>query len=141
MDIFGQGLSETAKKHLLETTRWTKLLAIMAFIFSALMLLVALLYLYANGNFHTSYAAGVTLGQTTYLVLIGAIYVYPAFALIKFSSLIKTGIQAGNADLLTEAFRYQKNLYRYMGILVIVIAVLIVVLMVARQMMTVTGSR
>lgn len=60
MDIFGQGLSETAKKHLLETTRWTKLLAIMAFIFSALMLLFALLYLYANGNFHTSYAAGVT---------------------------------------------------------------------------------
>ena len=119
------GLDERSKAYLLETTRWTKFLAIMGFIFIGLMIIIALIFLVA-GSALSAYAGGglallgATGGSIFMLIMIG-LYVYPVYALWKFSTNMKSGINTANQEQIVEGFRYQKNMYRYMGILMIIV--------------------
>lgn len=125
-NIFEHGLDETAKAHLLETTRWTKFLAIMGFIFTGLLIMVALAVM-TMGSLFSSYpgmeglGAGLGAGIGFIYLIIAVIYLYPAYALFKFSSCMKRGINTGSQDLITDAFRYQKNMYRFIGIMMIIV--------------------
>lgn len=113
------GLDETAKAHLLETTRWTKFLAIMGFISSGLLVLAALAMLVTK-----SYLSGIGIGMAFYYVILAGIYIYPVICLFRFSRLMKEGIHSQNQELITEGFRYQKNMYRFIGILMIIFLLL-----------------
>lgn len=127
--IFEQGLDETAKAHLLETTRWTKFLAIMGFIFTGLFIVIALAVM-TMGSMFSSYpgmeglgglGAGFGVGLGFVYLIIAVIYLYPVYTLFKFSSSMKRGINTGSQDLITDAFRYQKNMYRFIGIMMIIV--------------------
>lgn len=121
LNIFEKGLDERSKAYLLETTRWTKFLAILGFIFVGFILLFAILTLggesYESGMF---YKMG-KLGAFLYCFIMGIIYFFPALYLIKFSNLMKAGIQSNNTEVITEAFRHQRNLFKYLGILSIIV--------------------
>jgi hypothetical protein len=125
-NIFEHGLDETAKAHLLETTRWTKFLAIMGFIFIGLLIMIALAVM-TMGSMFSSYpgmgnlGSGFGAGLGFIYFIIAAIYLYPIYALFKFSSSMKRGINTGSQDLITDAFRHQKNMYRFIGILMIIV--------------------
>ncbi|PSK91933.1 hypothetical protein [Taibaiella chishuiensis] len=126
LDVFDTGgLDERSKAYLLETTRWTKFLAIMGFIFVGLMIIIALVLLVA-GSALSAYSGsglavlGATGGSIVMLVII-ALYVYPIYALWKFSTNMKSGINTANQEQIIEGFRYQKNMYRFMGILMIIV--------------------
>lgn len=126
--IFENGMDETAAAYLLETTRWTKFLGIISIIFSALMLLVAVTQMYAASQYSdvsSPEAAGVMVGKLLYFVLVACFYIYPAIALLKFSSCMKRGIPDRNQALINDGFRYQKNFFRYIGILTIIALALI----------------
>jgi hypothetical protein len=126
-NIFEHGLDETAKAHLLETTRWTKFLAIIGFIFTGLLIIGALAVM-TMGSIFSSYSpglgglgAGFGVGVGFIYLVLAAIYFYPIYALFKFSSCMKRGINTGSQDIITEAFRYQKNMYRFIGIMMIIV--------------------
>jgi hypothetical protein len=127
-NIFEHGLDETAKAHLLETTRWTKFLAIMGFIFTGLFIIVALAVM-TMGSMFSSYpgmgglGAGMGIGIGFVYLVVAVIYLYPVYSLFKFSSCMKKGIHTGSQDLITDAFRYQKNMYRFIGIIMIILIV------------------
>ncbi len=128
LNLFETGLDETAKAHLLETTRWTKFIGICAILililFSAYTLFT-MRYLSAamanSGNSGVSDFGGVAgiVSTITILVMI-ALYFYPIYALLRFSSYMKKGILSNNQELINEGFRYQKNMFRYTGILLII---------------------
>ena len=127
-DIFENGgLDERAKAYLLETARWTKFLAIIGFISIGFLVLFAIASLSVGGMNTAAYPIVTFL----YCIVMGVVYIYPAVALVRFSRLVKTGVHNNNQEDLTEAFRYQKNLYKYMGILVIIGLVLILLGMIA----------
>lgn len=114
------GLDERSKAYLQETTRWTKFLAIMGFIFVGFMLIAAILFLIV-GSATSAYSGSSleALGSTGLFVmylLIAAFYFYPAYALWKFSTNMKSGINTDNQEQIIEGFRYQKNMYRFIGI-------------------------
>jgi len=125
------GLDATAQAHLLETVRWTKFLAIVGFIFMGLFLLIIIVMI-AAGPMISHYTEN--MGQPVnrnpfgalgmiglgiiYLVIL-CIYFYPVYALMKFSSCIKKGIRNRDQHYLNIGFRYQKNMYLYIGILTI----------------------
>ncbi|WP_118950068.1 DUF5362 family protein [Taibaiella helva] len=119
-DLFETGLDETAKAHLLETTRWTRFLAI-CFIFimvlSGIYIVMATYTTSAMAQIETSLAVIISV---IVIVILAALYCYPIYALFRFSSRMKQGIQNNNRDLINEGFRYQKTLFRYMGILTVV---------------------
>lgn len=126
-------LSDSAKAHLLETTRWTKFLAILSFIFIALML-IGFIFMISAGSMMSSASSG--MGGSPWMItivwlLLGLFYWYPSVMLYKFSNAMKDGLNTANNELVENAFRYQKNFWKYMGIFTIVVISLYLIVIVA----------
>lgn len=115
-DIFHLEIDETAKANMLETARWAKFLTIVFFIFFSLLVISWLVLLVMFTNFTDKNQA---LGLIWGAIVIG-VNVYPAYALYKFSSLLKLGVGTANQEQFNRALSYQKNMFKYMGILTIV---------------------
>lgn len=121
--IFSLGVDEVAKAHLLETARWTRFLAVLYLIVTGLLLIGGILTAFAIGNSANNAitAAGIGIGMVLVYVLFIAIYFYPVWALYKFSRLMKESLQIANQQQFNEALKYQKNMFKYLGVLVIVL--------------------
>lgn len=112
-------IDHVSRAYILETVRWTKFLAILGFIFLGLMLLF--------GFFTTIIAAGsASLGLLTgsWILFIAAVYFYPIYALVKFSNNMKTAMNASSQLHFNEGLRYQKSMYKYIGIITIITLIL-----------------
>lgn len=121
--IFSLGVDEVAKAYLLETARWTRFLAVLYLIVSGLLMIGGILTAFAIGNSANNAiaAAGIGFGMVLAYVLFFAIYFYPVWALYKFSKLIKASLQVSNQQQFNEALKYQKNMFKYLGVLTIVL--------------------
>lgn len=121
--LFETTLTETSKSYLLETARWTKFLAVLTFIFSGL-LAVGLLLMIVGGeaaSMTQSFAAMGLVGGIIFCVIMLIIYLYPAIMMYRFSTLIKGGLLTNDQQMVDHAFRCQRNLFRFTGILIIVL--------------------
>ncbi len=127
-----EGFDEVTKAYLMETTRWTKFIAIMGFIIVGILVLAALVVMVFGSTFSSlsSDLAGIGLGIGVGLIYLffAFLYFYPVLELFKFSSCMKRGLNTGSQELVTEAFRHQKNMYKFTGILLIIIIVLYLIL-------------
>jgi uncharacterized membrane protein YidH (DUF202 family) len=123
LNLFETGLDETAKAHLLETTRWTKFIGICAVVILAITVLYMIITFMtlnkAMGN-NSEYEGIVGMVMTIATLIMIGLYCYPIYALLKFSSCMKKGIQSNSQELINDGFRYQKNMFRYTGILLII---------------------
>ena len=118
------GLDDTARYHLLETVRWTKFLAIIGFVITGLFLVAALFIVIIGKSIlamTTEYPGGLAAGMGIIYIIAAGIYFYPVYALFKFSACMKKGILNDDRQLINDAFRYQKLMYKYMGILMIIV--------------------
>lgn len=126
--IPSSGLNENSKSYLRQTVRWTNFLAILGFISTGFMILFALLMILGGGAI-SQYSSqfpiqGMAMGYSLFGVIylaVAALYFYPIFCLYKFGRLMKYGILSENEVQITEAFRYQRNMYRFMGIMMVVV--------------------
>lgn len=126
--IPSSGLNENSKIYLRQTVRWTNFLAILGFIGTGFMILFALIMILGGGAI-SQYSGqlpikGMAIGYSLFGVIylaISILYFYPVFCLYKFGRLMKYGIMSENEVQITEAFRYQRNMYRFMGILVLIV--------------------
>ncbi|MCC6186448.1 MAG: hypothetical protein IT256_04780 [Chitinophagaceae bacterium] len=121
--VFDDIFSHNAKAHLLETTRWTKFLAILAMIFLTLFFVVFIVLLF-NSNSRSMLSVGNNMagaaGGMLFLILLLLLYVYPIWMLFRFSSLIKSGLLNNDLQQLEQGFKCQKNMFKFMGIFAIV---------------------
>ncbi len=123
--------------HLNGAGKWGKFLAIMGFVFMALMLVMGIIMSIAL-SFIPSQQAGIfpfppVLIGFIYLI-IGAIYFLPILYLYRFSTGIKQALLLKNQNQLAKAFFNLKLLYRFIGILMIVFLALypiIIILMIS----------
>lgn len=123
--IFQLGIDETSKAYLLESSRWGRFLAILSFIGLGLLIIVGIV----TGMVMSQTTAGTVTAISgpvfTFLyLLIAAIYFYPVWGLYKFSKLIKSSLNTSNQEQFNEALRYQKNVFKFMGIVAIISLVL-----------------
>lgn len=126
-NIFNLQVDEVSKSYLLETAKWGKFLAVLSLI---VMGLVLLLFVFAGaamtsmssayGNNSGMAALGAT-GMIMMMLIAFAIYFYPIYALIKFANLIKPAIHTGNQQQFNEALGYLKGMFKYIGILTIIV--------------------
>lgn len=127
-EIFSIGVDETAKAYLLETARWTKFIAIFLLIVSGLMILLGLGVAVMLGNSNDSsnpmLAALGGVGLAVIYIFFFGLYIYPTWALYKFSKLTNASMNTANQQQFNEALRYQKNMYKYTGILLIIVLAL-----------------
>ncbi len=108
-----------------ETGKWTKLLAILGFIFIGLMVLAALtmgtLMSAFGGDDSIMPFSGVAFGAV-YLIM-ALIYYFPVMYLYKFSKNIKRAFVTMDAQSFNTAIESLKSHYKYIGIFTVIIMV------------------
>ena len=88
--------------------------------FTVIYIIVASLSLSRAIGDNSQYEGVVGMVMTVMTIVMVGLYFYPIYALLKFSSCMKKGIHNNNQELINEGFRYQKNMFRYTGILLII---------------------
>ncbi len=114
-------LDNSALNHLKETRKWTNFLAIVAFVFLGLGLLIFFIAISASrltklGGFETFFFIPV--------ILIIAVYFFPIYYLLMFSRYSAQALVNSDTAAMTEALKFLKMHYRFMGIFTIVILAL-----------------
>lgn len=110
------------RNYLTETVKWGKFLAIMGYIGTGFLILAGLVMLVAGTAFskltENVFPAGV-LGLV--YIAIGVAYFFPARYLYNFSAKTKEGLLTDNQEAMTAGFSNLKSIFKFMGILTIVI--------------------
>jgi preprotein translocase subunit SecG len=128
-DIFKLEIDQDAKNSFLDMARWTKFLAILGIVMLCLLLALGVFFSLFINKFAESYGgaspiAGLGSGGPViimaFFVIIVGIYVYPTMALLKYASGIKIAIATDNKAEFNKAIKYLKNMFRYTGILAII---------------------
>lgn len=126
-DIFSMEIDESVKATFLEMTRWTKFMSIVGFIVVSLMVLGGIIFgliasnLSIYNNMLGGYASVVIIA---YVVIAAAINFYPIYALLKYSTGMKTAMLSNDKNKFNESVAYLKNMFKYIGILMIIVLAL-----------------
>lgn len=113
-------IDDTAKAYLQEAARWGKFISIFGIVICGLMLMGGLFFAltgfagaYSSMGFPTTILGGI--------YIVGAlVYLYPFIALLRFSIRVKEAILRSDNTVLHTSFRFLKNHFKSIGILIIV---------------------
>ena len=126
--LFGLTIDPMIKSHLSETARWGKFLAIIGFICCALIVMLGIYFVTAAGTIERTYRIneGPSLSSlgpalAVMYILIAILYFFPCLFLLRFSNKMKMALAAENQADLTVSFQNLKVLFRYVGILTIIV--------------------
>jgi hypothetical protein len=123
-------LTVNVKNYLMETARWGKFLAILGYVGLGFLLILSLLMIFGMSFLSNSLSGMSQLYQTGSLslvsvgmmyILIIAIYFFPIYFLHIFSLRIKSGLLTNNASDMELGFKNLKSLFKFMGIVSIVV--------------------
>lgn len=117
-------IDNDARRYLNDASNWGKFLAI-AGIISSILLLVGGFYLSQGTNNReyrfltedekTAYQVGTIIGT----IIVAAILLFPNIMLLRYVNRIKAALNTNSSETLTSAFKAQRNMYIYVGILMI----------------------
>jgi hypothetical protein len=122
-------VDQAIKSHLAETAKWGKFLAIVGFIMCGIILIAGIVTAanidsftgkYGSGIYEQQSMQGLGIGMIVVYIVIAILYFFPCLYLLRFSNKMKTAIAANDQVNLTEGFRNLKVLFRYVGILTII---------------------
>ena len=103
-------------KHFSETRKWAMFLSIMGFVFTGLCIVtVTVMLTMPSAMGHRSVSSFIP------LLLIVTIYFFPLYYLIRFSIYSKRALNSMDQNALVSSFRYLKNFYRFIGIMITVV--------------------
>ncbi|MBE9601846.1 hypothetical protein [Pedobacter sp. MC2016-24] len=122
-------ITEEIRSYIYETAKWTKFLSIVGLVFAAFL---AVLALSANGIMQGLATAApgnplVQLGATfltVYFLAISLILFYPSFLMFKYSNAANTAVLYADQENLTVAMKNMKSIFKFWGIIAIVILTL-----------------
>ena len=122
-----------------ETAKWGKFMAIVGFVFTALIVIIAIGIGAFMGTAFSELAdepgmgifAGVGGGAIAFIyILLALMYFFPCLYLYRYSSKMKTALAQNDQQFLHESFMNLKSLYKFWGILMAVFIGFYVVLFV-----------
>ncbi|NEM96531.1 DUF5362 family protein [Pontibacter burrus] len=119
----GLNLNLASEDFLKNTAKWGKFLAIVGFVGVGFMVLVGVFAGATFGTAMSQFGGGAAGGAffTFFYLLFAALYFFPVLYLYRFSDKMQDGLRMQNEELVTESFRNLKSLFKFMGILTIVI--------------------
>lgn len=122
--LFNLQIDDTAKSYFLEMARWGKFLGIIAAIMIILAsIFMGFLMMYYLPTYTSMPVSGGVIEYIITVLIVIAIDFYPIFAILKFSALSKKAVTLNNQEALNNALRYLKNIFKYFGIITIIIIV------------------
>jgi hypothetical protein len=127
--LFEFGIDDTTRIHLAETAKWAKFLSIVGFIMCGLIVIVSF---FAGTIFSTSMNryneyndgagfAGLGIVVTILYLAIGVLYFFPCLFLFRFANQMTAALNTNEQLSLNNSFQNLKRMFRFMGILTIVV--------------------
>lgn len=124
------------KSNLAEAAKWAKFLGILGLIVLGLMFLGGLFVMVAGSSMLSQSPelralpfGGAVIGII--YIIMGIIYIYPTWAMYKFGTLIRAGVQNDNQAKFSEGVVYLKRFFKFVGILTLIIIGLYVLIFIA----------
>lgn len=115
-------LTENSLVFMRETVKWAKFLAICSFVGLGLMVLVGVVFLFLSVSVKVPSETQISTSILGILyILIAALYFFPAIYLFRFATASAEAINTLNDDTLEEGLENLKSLFRFTGILMIIV--------------------
>jgi hypothetical protein len=129
--LFGFGIDQSSRAHLSEAAKWAKFLAIVGFIMCGLIVIIAFfagsfLAMMSN-SYNDGYRSPVRLTGgmggvvIVFYVGIAILFFLPYLFLFRFATRMKTALNTNDQLTLNSSFQNLKIMFRYVGILTIVL--------------------
>jgi hypothetical protein len=107
--------------YLLEASKWGQFLAIVGYVAMGLLVIVAIVMMFALSAISQFAGSGFPMGLVGLVyVLLAVVYYFPVTYLYKFSVQMKQAILMQNEALLASGFKNLKSLFKFLGVLTIV---------------------
>ena len=131
--IFGLSIDDTNRAHLSEAAKWGRFLAIVGFVVCVLIVLAGLYLAFSVSAMESqlsdlpsqyrsrSFTSGLSTGMAILYILIAIVYFFPCLFLFRFSNAMKLALAGNDSGQLTESFKNLKVMFRYVGIITIIL--------------------
>ena len=131
----GLGIDQDSKTHLMEAARWARFLAIVGFVVCGLVAILGifigsvmdqLMSRFGENEFGGANMRG--LGGVFSVIYIGIaiLYFFPCLFLFRFANVVKAAFATYQQDTLNKSFQNLKIMFRFVGILTIIVLCLYV---------------
>ena len=117
------GLTETMLRYLKEASPWLRFIGVLSFIGSGLMVLGGIIFMivmFANSNFADDFGGAFTGLVGLIYVPVGVLYFFPALFTYNFGAKIRNYQFTNSEEDLEMAFKNNKSLWKFNGILAII---------------------
>ena len=133
--LFSLTIDPVTKSHLLETARWAKFLAIAGLICTILMLVGGVVYAYwlttvfqitqdfPTASLNNNDAILVTIASAIIFLIWAIVLFFPLLYMLRFSNEMKIALNGNDQQNLNASFQNLKRLFRYVGVVTIIGAV------------------
>lgn len=127
-------ITEDIRSYLYDTAKWTKFLAIVGFVFTALIAMaafgsaafIAALATLSPGNPLAAMGPGFLM---VYFLVIALLYFYPSLLMFRHSNATKQAVLYGDQQSLSVAMLNLKSFFKFWGVLMIVLIVFYVLIL------------
>ncbi len=127
-------LVDESVNYLNQTRKWTMFLSVLGFVGIGFLILAGFIMMFMGTAMSQQIPSSVPFNfgylGVIYLVL-GAVYFIPIYYLFTFSNKMRNALYANDMDILTSAFKYLRNYYRFIGVVTIVLISLYILIMIA----------
>ena len=130
--LFGMSIDGTTRTHLAEAARWASFLAIVGFIVCGLVVVFGIfagaifssLSGYRSFGGSASFGSGFGAAMAVVYILLALLYFFPCLFLFRFAKQMKAALATNEQESLNASFQNLKAMFRFVGILTIIIIAL-----------------
>lgn len=127
--LFGFGIDSASRSHLSEAAKWARFLAIVGFIMCGLIVIFSFFVgaIFTGMSRYDQYGDSQAFGNafgtimTIVYLSIGVLYFFPCLFLLRFANHMLTALNTNEQHTLNRSFQNLKIMFRYFGILTIVV--------------------
>jgi Family of unknown function (DUF5362) len=122
--LFGFAIDQSAKAHLAEAAKWAKFLAIVGFVMCGLLVILSFFIgtvFSSMGSYSDYESSGLGVFVTVLYLGIGVLYFFPCLFLFRFAINMTAALNANDQLTLNRAFQNLKIMFRFVGILTIIV--------------------
>jgi hypothetical protein len=129
--LFGFGIDTASRAHLAEAAKWAKFLAIVGFVVCGLIVIIGIFagsfLSMMSGVYSDQYrgSTALTSGMGAFMAVFYAgmaiLFFFPYLFLYRFANHMKTALNTNDQHTLNNSFQNLKIMFRYVGILTIVL--------------------
>ncbi|MES2418742.1 MAG: hypothetical protein V4541_11185 [Bacteroidota bacterium] len=129
-------VTEDMRSYIYETARWANFLSIVGFVVTAFMVIAAFTIgsaMNTNPNIASLFKTPTSLGSagfTVFFLVYAFAIFYPSLLMFKYAAKAKLGILYGEQVSLGEAMGKMKSLFKYYGIVTIILISLYIILII-----------